>query len=331
MAKDVLVVIEHEDGAPRRPSLEALSLARRMAQATGGRALAVVAGHGTEAVAQAVASSGADVVHHFDHELLAQYTPDGYRLAITPLIRELEPEWVLMGHTYLAQDLLPLISATFDAPVISDCVDMEIDAEKVVFHRQPYDAKLVARIFDRGPAPHFATLQSGAFPADDLPQDHGGTVDAHTIDLSGDRIRRRVLEIHDAGESTVDLSSAEMIVAGGRGLGSKEKFQQLIGQLVEALGGAAVGASRPVVDSEWLPHDHQIGSSGQIVSPKLYIGVGISGAIQHVVGIRGSQVIVAINKDKDAPIFNEATYGIVGDAEELVPAIAQAIAEARQS
>ncbi|RMF72315.1 MAG: electron transfer flavoprotein subunit alpha/FixB family protein [Acidobacteria bacterium] len=331
MAKDVLVVIEHENGSPRRPSLEALALARRLAASFGGRALAAVAGHGVGDIARRVASSGADTVYHFDHELLGQYTPDGYRLVLEPLVRDLSPEWVLMGHTYLAQDLLPLVSARFDAPVVSDCVDAEVDGETVVLSRQPYDAKLVARIADRGPAPHFATLQSGAFPADELPDAHDGTVEQRPVDLSPDRLRRKVLEVRQAGGRTVDLTSAEIIVAGGRGLGSKEKFQQLIGQLAEALGGAAIGASRPVVDNDWLPHDHQIGSSGQTVSPKLYIGVGISGAIQHVVGIRGSQVIVAINKDKDAPIFNEATYGVVGDAEELVPAIAQAIAEARQS
>lgn len=331
MAKDVLVVIEHENGAPRRPSLEALALARRLAASFGGRALAAVAGAGVGEIARSVASSGADVVYHLDHELLERYTPDGYRQAIAPLVRELSPEWVLMGHTYLAQDLLPLVSAGFDAPVVSDCVEAEVDGEQVIFSRQPYDAKLIARIVDRGPAPHFATLQSGAFPADELPQGHGGTVETRAVDLSPDQIRRKVLEIREAGGRTVDLTSAEIIVAGGRGLGSKEKFEQLMGRLAEALGGAAIGASRPVVDNDWLPHDHQIGSSGQTVSPKLYVGVGISGAIQHVVGIRGSQVIVAINRDKDAPIFNEATYGIVGDAEELVPVIADAIAEARQS
>lgn len=330
MAKHTLVVVEHEEGKVRRGSQEALALARRLAAAQGGRAVAAVLGHGVEALAKDIARSGADEVFHVDDAALARYTPDGYATALRALVAEIAPEWVLMSHTYLAQDLLPLVSSASGAPVISDCVDVEIEGERVVFLRQPYDAKLVARTIDRGPAPRFATLQSGAFSADELPTDHAGTVTRFGASLAGTLLRRNVIEVRSTGSKTVDLSSAEVIVAGGRGLGTKEKFEAHIGSLAKALG-AAVGASRPVVDSEWLPHEHQIGSSGQTVTPKLYLAIAISGAIQHSVGIRGSQVIVALNKDKDAPIFNEATYGIVGDADELIPEIVKAIAEAKQS
>ncbi|UCF66145.1 MAG: electron transfer flavoprotein subunit alpha/FixB family protein, partial [Acidobacteriota bacterium] len=245
------------------------------------------------------------------------------------LVRELMPEWVLMAHTYLAQDVLPLVAVDFEANIISDCVDCEIDGGEVVFIRQPYDAKFIARVVDRGPAPRFATLQSGAFSADDLPTSHSGSVTQRAVEIDASQLRRKVIEVRSAGEGTVDLSAAEVIVAGGRGMQDKETFEALVGGLAKALD-AGVGASRPVVDSEWLPHEHQIGSSGQLVAPKLYFALGISGAIQHMVGMRGAQVKVAINKDKDAPIFNEATYGIVGDVTEIVPELIKAVEEAKQ-
>lgn len=329
MAKDVLVIIEHEDGKLRRGSLEALALGRQIASALGGKALAALLGQGIESLAKEVADKGADEVLLAEHEQLASYTPDGYRGPLGAMIRERQPEWVLAGHTYLAQDLMPLVGASFDAPVVSDTVGMEMEGETVVFHRQPYDAKFVARTVDRGPAPHFATAQAGAFSADELPSGHGGSVTKFDAGIDDAPLRRTVKEIRSAGSSAIDLSSAEMIVAGGRGLGSKEKFEELVGGLAKTLG-AAIGASRPVVDSEWLPHEHQIGSSGQTVNPKLYLGVAISGAIQHAVGIRGAQCIVAINKDKEAPIFNDAHYGVIGDANELVPELIKAIEEARE-
>lgn len=329
MAKEILVVVEHEEGKIRRGSLEALALARRLADEWSGRAVATVFGQGVKPLAEECARRGADEVVLIEHEWLAQYTPDAYRLAVIDLVREKNPEWVLMSHTYLAQDFFPLVSVVFEAPVISDTVDLQLDGERVVWLRQPYDAKFVARTVDNGPAPHFATLQVGAFSAEGLPEAHGGVVTARSITLDPSQLRRKVLEIRTTGDATVDLGSAEIIVAGGRGLGSKEKFQELVGGLAGAMGGA-MGASRPVVDSEWLPHEYQIGSSGQAVAPRLYVAVGISGAIQHVVGIRGAQVIVAINKDKDAPIFNEATYGLVGDLNEIVPELVKAVTEARQ-
>ncbi len=327
MSKNILVVVEHEEGKARRGSLEALALGRQMAAKSGGKTYAVVLGQGVRAVADELAARGADEVMLVEDAQLAEYTPDAYRAPVNTLVGELEIEWVLMGHTYLAQDVMPLVSAASEAPVLSDCVGVELEGEQVVFHRQPYDAKFVARTIDRGPAPHFATLQAGAFSADDLPEGHGGTVTERPAGLDGVALRRDVKEVRAIGEMTVDLGAAEVVVAGGRGMGSQEKFEELVGALAKALGGA-IGASRPVVDSDWMPHDHQIGSSGQVITPKLYVALGISGAIQHVVGIRGAQTIVAINKDKDAPIFNEASYGIVGDINEVVPALVAAIEEA---
>ncbi len=328
MSKDILVIAEHDNGRVRRGSFEALACARRLAPELGGRAVAAVLGAGIGPLAQELAARGADEVYAFDDARLGQYTPDGYRIPLAALIGEKRPEFVLMAHTYLAQDLLPLVSAKFDAPVVSDTVDASVENGEVVFLRQPYDAKLVARTVDKGPAPHFATLQAGAFNADALPEGHGGTVTAVPVALTDDALRRQVIEIRSTGGKAVDLTGAPVIVAGGRGLGSREKFEELVGGLAKALGGA-VGASRPVVDAEWLPHDHQIGSSGQAVAPKLYVALGISGAIQHMVGVRGAQCIVAINKDKDAPIFNEATFGLVGDVGEIVPELIKAAAGAK--
>ncbi|MDH3283975.1 MAG: electron transfer flavoprotein subunit alpha/FixB family protein [Acidobacteriota bacterium] len=329
MSESILVIVEHADGKVRRGSYETLGLARRIAEPAGARVAAVVLGSDTASLASEVASRGADVTYAVEHAQLGTFTPDAYRPPLVELIRETTPEWVLMAHTYLAQDLLPLVAASFGAPILSDCVDAEVDGFAVTFLRQPYDAKFVARMVDRGAAPRFATLQSGAFPAEGLPEGHGGEIVTRETGLSEDGLRRRVVETRSTGGGTVDLGAAEIVVAGGRGLQDKEKFEEIVCGLADLLG-AGVGASRPVVDSDWLPHEHQIGSSGQIVAPRLYIALGISGAIQHVVGIRGAQVIVAINKDKDAPIFNEATYGIVGDVFEVGPELIKAIEEARQ-
>lgn len=327
MAKQILVVIEHEDGKVRRGSLEAIGAARTLAQASGGTTVAAIFGRGVDSLATEVARRGADRVLQIEAEELQSFNPDAYRLALIPVIAELRPEWVLMSHTYQAQDMLPVVAAQSGAPVLSDCVGIETGGPQPVFHRQPYDAKLVARTVDNGPAPRFATLQSGAFSTDGLPEAHGGAVEKRAVTLGGP-IRRRVTEVRATTSKTVDLSSADVIVAGGRGLGSKEKFHALVYGLAQPLG-AAVGASRPVVDSDWLPHEHQIGSSGQVVSPRLYVALGISGAIQHCVGMRGAGTVVAINKDPQAPIFNEARYGIVGDLNEVVPALIKAVVEAK--
>ncbi|MBP7149647.1 MAG: electron transfer flavoprotein subunit alpha/FixB family protein [Acidobacteria bacterium] len=327
--KTILVIAEHDSGKVRRGSFEALALARQLADPLGARPVAALLGHGVEPLAGELARRGADEVFLLEHELLAQYTPDAYAACLAGLVEELAPEWVLMSHTYLALDMLPLVAAKFDAPLLSDSVGAEVQGDEVVFLRQPYDAKFVARTVDRGPAPRFATLQSGSCSADELPQDHAGGVTRRAAQIDPAAVRRRVLEVRSVGEQTVDLGSADVIVAGGRGLGTKEKFEELMGGLARVLDGA-LGASRPVVDSEWLPHQHQIGSSGQSVAPRLYLAVGISGAIQHMVGVRAAQTIVAINKDKDAPIFNEATLGIVADLNEVVPEIIRATEEAKK-
>ncbi|MCU0223346.1 MAG: FAD-binding protein [Acidobacteria bacterium] len=244
MAKTILVVAEHEGGKLRRGAFEALALARQLAPALDARPVAVVLGSGVGDMAAELAARGADEAIAIDDPLLAQYTPDGYRIPLAALVAELKPEWVLMSHSYLAQDVLPLVAAAFEAPVISDSVGASVEDGRVIFQRQPYDAKFVARTVDNGPAPRFATVQSGAVPADELPAGHGGTVASRAAGVSADQVRRGGVEVRESSGKTIDLSSAEVIVAGGRGLGDKEKFEHLVGGLAKAVGGAIAAWAR---------------------------------------------------------------------------------------
>jgi electron transfer flavoprotein alpha subunit len=328
MSQDILIIAEHEDDKLKRSSLEALVPARRLAEASGGQVVAVLLGRDPGALAAELADRGADRAIAASGEHFEPYTPEAYQEALRALIEKEQPRWVLAGHSYRAIDFLPGLAARFDAAVASDCSALETGDGEPVWVRQPYDAKLNARVRFRGEPPWFATTQIGAFPADDLPTGHGGQVESAELHVDAAALKRKVLEIKSTGDKAVNLGAAEVIVAGGRGFNSQEKFQ-MAHELAELLGGA-VGASRPVCDNEWLPHEYQIGSSGQTVAPKLYIGIGVSGAIQHVVGMRGSGTVVAINKDPEAPIFNEADYWIVGDLFEIVPELLQAIREAKE-
>jgi len=327
MSQDILIIAEHEGGELKRASLEALAVARTLAGGTGGQVLAAALAKDPASFAARLADSGADRVLAAANDLFEPYTPDAYQAALRPIIDKERPAWVVATHTYQAIDFLPGLAATFSAPVASDCIALEIENGVPIWTRQPYDAKLQAKVRFRGEPPWFVTTQGGAFPPDDLPSGHGGSVEAIEAAVDPAALRRKVEQIVATGDRTVNLGAADIIVAGGRGFGSKEKFA-IVHELAEVLG-AAVGASRPVCDNEWLPPEYQIGSSGQVVAPKLYIALGISGAIQHVVGMRGSQTVVAVNKDPEAPIFNEATYGIVGDIFEVVPELIKAVKEAR--
>lgn len=327
MSQDILIIAEHEDGKLKRSSLEVLVPARLLAQATGGKVVAAVLGKDPSGPAAELADRGADRILAAAGDHFEPYTPEAYQEALRALIEKEQPRWVLAGHSYRAIDFVPGLAARFGSAVASDCSALEV-GEEAVWVRQPYDAKLKARMRFRGEPPWFATAQTGAFPADDLPTGHGGAVEAVELAVDPGALKRRVIEIKSTGDKAVNLGAAEVIVAGGRGFADKDKFR-MAHELADLLGGA-VGASRPVCDNEWLPHEYQIGSSGQTVAPKLYIGIGISGAIQHVVGMRGSGTVVAINKDPEAPIFNEADYGIVGDLFEVVPELLKAIREAKE-
>ena len=328
MASRILVVAELEGGAVREITWELLGLAHRLAGEAGwgpSDITAIVLGQGIGAAAQEIARRGAACVLAADHEALAQYTCDGYDRVIETQARAEAPELVLFGHTPNGWDVAPLVAAGLDVPLATECSAVTIEAGQKRFTRKAFNGKFVQVVDMAGAKPCLATMQRGASaPFGGTTQ---GTVRAVTVDFTLADLTARFVEVRAGQVGGVDLTQAPVIVAGGRGLGAPEKFA-VVRDLAAALGGQ-IGASRPVTDAGWLPHEHQIGSSGVTVSPKLYVAVGISGAIQHLVGMRGSGYIVAINKDGDAPIFGVADVGVVGDLFEILPALTKAVKEAR--
>ena len=233
-----------------------------------------------------------------------------------------------MGHTTQGMDFAPRLAVRLCGPLISGCVEYEKQGERLILTRQIFNAKMNMKTLVRGEPPYFATASPGAFPGDEVESGGNAEVIVFPVQLTGTP-KRKILNRVEAPKGQTDLSSAPIIVSGGRGLKQKENFN-LIFELAEAIGGS-VGASRPVVDAEWLPREYQVGSSGQTVSPRLYIAVGISGAIQHLVGMQTSRCIVAINKDPEAPIFKVAHYGIVDDLFKVVPALTKIFKDLRQA
>jgi electron transfer flavoprotein alpha subunit len=255
------------------------------------------------------------------HSALAPYTPDGFVTALLQVVGETGPAFVLLAHTYQARDFAPMAAARLGAPLVTDVTGIEGTGQQAAFLRPMFQGRLVAAVRHRGSGPRFVTVQLGAFRADAVRREGGPASVRHmAVDLAPDAVRQRPDEPFREAKQAVDLGQADRIVAVGRGIKAQEHIA-LAERLAAALS-AEVAASRPICDSGWLPMDRQIGSSGQTVAPKLYVALGISGAIQHVVGMKGARTIVAVNKDADAPIFEVADYGIVGDLFEIVPAVA---------
>jgi electron transfer flavoprotein alpha subunit len=322
----ILVLTEHEDGRFKPITRELLEFARRLARTSEETVGAAVFGSGLDALSGELVHEGVGRIFVGDDPALSHYTPDAYLAALGLLLDEAEPSLVLAGHTSTGSDLLPSIAARRARPLVAACVDAERQGDRLLLTRQVFNARMNMRVTPKGPPPYFATIAPGAFPPQ-APMSGGEPAqaegDVQRLDFgdvfTSSQSRHNFVAREEAQGRQLDLASASTIVAGGRALKGKENLG-LIEDLAEVLGGA-VGASRPVVDAEWLPREHQIGSSGQTVSPKLYFAIGISGAIQHLVGMQTSQCIVAINKDPDAPIFKVAHYGIVGDLFEIVPEI----------
>jgi len=316
----VLAILEQQGGAWNRMSLETLAAARQLAQAMGVEASAAVLGNGVDALA---AGLGARAVNH---ELLARYTPDAFTAAAEQLIRQTTPQVVLLPHTYQVRDFAPKLATRFEQALISDCTGFRVDAEGPVFVRQLFQGKLNADVRPGSPSPWFVSLQAGAFRAEEAPAGQV-PIDPFVPALEPSMIRTTPGEPFREAERAVDLTAAEIIVSVGRGIREKDNIG-IVAELAKALG-AELAASRPICDNGWLPMERQVGSSGQTVAPKVYIAVGISGAIQHLVGMKGSRTIVAINKDPEAPIFEVADYGIAGDLFEVVPALTEAVKKAK--
>lgn len=321
MSNGILVFVEHKAGALNKTSLEAIAAAQQLAAANGGKPAAVVLGSGTESLAQEIAAYDLARVVHVEDPKLADYTPDAYAAAMEQVVRAVAPQYVIMSHTYLVRDFAPKLAARFGKGMISDCIRMNSEAGKTTFTRRIFLGKLDADIVSDAEAPLFVTFQSGAFRGDQAVKGSTALIEKMPVDV-GD-VRMTPEAPFQEVKQAVDLSKADVIVAVGRGIKSKDNIA-LAEKLAEALGGD-LAASRPICDAEWLPIDRQIGSSGQTVAPKLYVAVGISGAIQHLVGMKNSQTIVAINKDPEAPIFDIADYGIVGDLFEVLPVLTEEI------
>jgi electron transfer flavoprotein alpha subunit len=319
----ILVVIEQRSGKISRIGWEALAAAKRLG--TPETITAVLLGAETESLASEVAASFASKVIRIHHPLLATYTADGFIAALHQLIQSESPTYVVVPHTYQVRDYAPALAARFGQVLISDVVAID---DGPIFTRQLMQGRLTGTYRHTGAGPCFISVQAGAFPAETAPASASATIAAFTPTIDPTQIRTRPGQPFRAAAQTVDLASAQLIVSVGRGIKAQENIA-IVQELATALG-AELAASRPICDAGWLPMERQVGSSGQTVAPRLYLAAGISGAIQHLVGIKASQCIVAINKDPDAPIFEVVDYGIVGDLMEVVPALTEAVRAVRQ-
>ncbi|HEY1987633.1 MAG TPA: electron transfer flavoprotein subunit alpha/FixB family protein [Terracidiphilus sp.] len=319
----IVVVLEERDGRVGRISWEALAAAQHLGKQTGEPVTAVAIGANTEAQANEAAAKSVAAVIRVEHDLLTRYTPDGFTVALQQLIEKESPSYVVFPHTYQVRDYAPALAARIGQVLVSDVVAI---ADGPVFTRQLLQGRLTGTYRHSGKGPCFVSVQAGAFRADAV---EAGTAQISTFPpaIEPAQIRTKPGEPFRGSAQTVDLGSAPLIVSVGRGIKEADNLP-IVQELAAALG-AELAASRPICDNGWLPMERQVGSSGQTVSPKLYLAVGISGAIQHLVGMKGSQCIVAINKDAEAPIFEVADYGIVGDLFEVVPALTEAVKSAK--
>jgi electron transfer flavoprotein alpha subunit len=314
----VLVVLEQRGGKWNRQSFEALTAGQRLAEFTNESFQAAVIGSSLDAVAHEAAAFGVEKVIAIDDPLLAEYTPDGFTAALEPVLRAANPRAVVFPHSYQVRDFGPKLATRLGLPFVSDVVGIKSGP---VFVRQLFQGKMNADVETTG-GMVLLSVQAGAFRAAE-PRGSEAPIEKLSVKLDAARIRSKPEAPFRDSQRSVDLSAAETIVSVGRGIGEKDNLN-VVEQLAQSLG-AELAASRPICDNGWLPMERQVGSSGQTVAPKLYFAIGISGAIQHLVGMKGSKTIVAINKDESAPIFEAADYGIVGDLFEVVPALTEEI------
>ncbi len=328
MSKKIWAVAQQREGELNRMSWEAIVAAQKLAGLVDGEVEVVVlgAGEGVASVASQVARAAAKAVRSADHEALATYTPGAFVGLLKSAMSAAQPAFVVFPHTYQSIDFMARLAQETGYAVAPEVTGMAVEEERLVFQRPIMGGKLSAKVGVKDGFNAILSVQSGAYSASDLAESSGTPTEALEFDAAMVVADREVLAVEEVTGEQVDLSQAPVIVAVGRGVGGSEKMAP-IEDLARALG-AEIGASRPVIDNGWLPRDRQIGSSGQTVAPRLYIALGISGAIQHLVGMKGSQVVVAVNKDPGAPIFSVARYGIVADLHEVVPALTKAVREA---
>jgi len=322
----ILVVMEQRAGAWHRMSWEALAAAQQLGAELQQPVSAAVLGADVSGLATELAGKQLARVHAVEHGLLKDYTPDGYTVALRLLIASAKPRLVLFPHTYEVRDYAPKLATSLERVLVSDVVSHRVESGELVLVRQLFQGKLNVDVRFASEPPCFASVQAGAYRADKV-MAGSAAVEKFTPEIAAAAIRTKPQELFRESQRAVDLTGAAIIVSVGRGIKEAENIP-IVQKLADVLG-AELAASRPICDGGWLPMERQVGSSGQTVSPKLYLAVGISGAIQHLVGMKGSKTIVAINKDPEAPIFEVADYGIVGDLFQVVPALVEEIRKAK--
>ena len=328
MSDSILVVVEQREGKLNRVSLETVRAAQLIAAETKWEIEAAVVGSGIAGVAGEIAATAVKKVYAVENAALSAYTPDGFVQALRGFLEAKKPKLVLMPHTYQVRDFVPQLATSMGRTMVSDCIGFRHEGGKLVFTRQMFQGKFAADIALESEGPWFVTFQAGAFRSDQV-QAGASPAPVETVQASVDaaKIRTKPEAPFKEAKAAVDLTQAEIIVAVGRGI-KEQKNIDLAKQLADALGGE-LAASRPICDNGWLPMERQIGSSGQTVAPKLYLALGISGAIQHIVGMKGSKTIIAVNKDGEAPIFEIADFGIVGNLFDVVPPLVEEIKKAK--
>jgi electron transfer flavoprotein alpha subunit len=324
----ILVVVEQREGKLNRVSWETIAAGQAIAVETGWTLEAAVVGSNVAAIAGEIAGKKLAKVYDVESAKLDPYTPDAVTQALKEFLAKHPAKLVLMPHTYQVRDFVPKLATALGTTAISDAIGFKYQGGKLLFTRQMFQGKFVADVSFAGSGPCFVTFQNGAFRGDQL--EEGGSpapVETVNVDVPDSVIRNKPEEVFKEAKQAVDLTQAAIIVSVGRGI-KEQKNLEIAKQLADALGGE-LAASRPICDNGWLPMDRQIGSSGQTVAPKLYLALGISGAIQHIVGMKGSRSIVAINKDAEAPIFEIADYAIVGNLFDIVPPLIEEVKKAK--
>ena len=321
MAGAIWVFVEHQDGTIRKTTYELFGKGRELAEQSGVELAALLLGSGVDGLAQEL-TAYADTVFQWDDPLFEKYNSDVYLQAIAKLVEKEGPQMLLAGATFLARDLFPRVAGKLKTAIAVDCLNLDLGDDGLLVATRPlFGGKVLADVVCRQGRPQIALTRPNTFPLPDSKGDRTGEVIPGDVAVDSAQVRLEVLEVVRSATERLDLTEAEIIVTGGRGMKEAENFR-LLDDLADALS-ATVGATRGVVDSGWRPHDNQVGKSGKTVSPKLYFAVGLSGAIHHVMGMDTSKVVVAINKDPQAPIFQYADYGVLGDLFEVIPLLTE--------
>ena len=328
MPETILVVVEQREGKLNRVSWETVAAGQALAAETGWTLEIAIVGLGVASIANEVAGTKVSKVYSIESAALNPYTPDAFSAALKQFLDSQKPRIVLMPHTYQVRDFIPQLATAMQRTVISDCIGYRKDGDRLFFTRQMFQGKFAADVSFACDTPWFVTFQNGAFRGDKVEAGASAVpVETVNVNVPADVIRNKPQEVFKEAKQAVDLTQAEIIVSVGRGI-KEQKNIELAKQLADALGGE-IAASRPICDSGWLPMDRQIGSSGQTVAPKLYLALGISGAIQHIVGMKGARSVVAINKDNEAPIFEIADVAVVGNLFDIVPPLIEEVKKAK--